>query len=188
MDVTVEIKGLQELEARLQEIDALAGQRLLTKVLRWVAAPLDSRARANAYSVSKNGSSGALSRSVAIVNRKPIGAQVARVSVTSKKDRTAIYLHNSFYGRKRKGIFYGWMVERGHRIGHGKTGYLRKEGRTSGGYSGSTGRVAGRPWFQPALSASTGQMTSDFVKYLTVAINRIEKRKSKTANPEGLVP
>lgn len=183
MDVTVEIKGLQELEARLDEIGALASQKLLRRVLRKVAKPLLDRATQNAQSVAR---SGALAASMRIVLRREKGAQVAAVAVTSKgRDRTALFVHNAYYQRKRKGIFYGWMLEKGHRVASGKTGTLL---RGNGKGVAPLGRVAGRPWFTPAVSASTGQMTSDFVKALSAAIARIEKRKSKTAASEGLVP
>jgi len=171
MDVEVKILGYAELEARLQELGGLGSRRIMTKILRWVAQPLEDRAKRNAYGISKRGSSGALSRSVQIVGRRPLGIQVARVSVTSKsKDKTALFLHNSFYERARKGIFYGWMVERGHRT-RGQKG----------------GHVAGSPWFQPAVAATQSRMESDFLKYLTVAVRRAEKRKSKTADPDALV-
>ena len=190
MDVEVRITGLAELEARLLELDALAGERMMRRILRWTAMPLEDRAKANAYSVSKHGSSGALSRSIGIVSRKPTGAQVARVSVTSRtKDRTANYLHNAFYSRQRKGIFYGWLVEKGHRVGTRKTGYLRKWGRSSGGHASNTGKVPGQPWFYPALASVQSRMATDFEKYLRQAVRRMEARaKSKDANPDALVP
>jgi hypothetical protein len=180
MDVTVEIKGLAELDARLQEIGALASQKLLRRVLRKVAKPLLDRATQNAQGVAK---SGALAASMKTVLRREKGAQVAAVAVTSKgRERTAVYVHNAYYQRKRKGIFYGWMLDRGHRVGSRKSAAIReRQGRPS------QGTVGPRPWFTPAVSASTGQMTSDFVKVLTAAITRIEKRKSKTANADGLV-
>lgn len=171
MEVEVKILGYAELEARLEELGALGARRIMTRILRWVAQPLEDRAKRNAYGISKHGSSGALSRSVQIVGRKPLGNQVARVAVTSKgKDKTALFLHNAFYERARKGIFYGWMVERGH--------------RTRGQRAG---QVAGRPWFQPAVASMTPRMESDFLKYLTVAVRRAEKRKSKTANVDAII-
>lgn len=168
MDVEVKITGLQEMEARLMEIDALGGPKVIRRVLRKVAKPMAERARANAAGVSDSGSSGALSRSIGIVNRKPAGQQVARVAVTSRaKDRVAVYLHNAFYGRLRKGIFYGWMVDQGHAT--------------------KTGKVGGRPWWTPAVNATQGQAVSQFLSELERAVRRIEARKSKTANPDGLV-
>lgn len=168
MDVTVEVKGLAALEARLQELDALAGSRLLTRVLRKVAQPMAQAARSNAASFSRRGSSGALARSVAVVTARPKGAEVARVSVTSKaKDRVALYLHNAFYGRRRRGIFYGWMVEKGHKAG--------------------SGYVAGNPWFWPAVQSTESAARDQFIGELSRAGDRIERRKSRTASPDTLV-
>lgn len=168
MDVTVQVKGIEELEARLLELGGLAGSRLMTRVLRKVAQPMAAAARLNATTFSRHGSSGALARSVAVVTRKPRGQETARVSVTSKaKDRVALYLHNAFYGRRRKGIFYGWMVEKGHKAGRGS--------------------VSGNPWFWPAVASAERPATSAFVTELRKAVDRIERRNSRRADPESLV-
>lgn len=169
MDVEVNIKGLAELEARLQELDALGGQKLLRRVLRKIAKPMAEQARTNALTVSRHGSSGALARSIGIVNRRPTSPQVAKVAVTSRaKDRTANYLHNAFYNRKRKGIFYGWLVDQGHAAG--------------------SGRAAPNPWWTPAVNATQGQAVSAFVEELRKAVARMEKRTGKTPAPDALVP
>ena len=203
MDVTVEVKGLAEFEARLVEIENLGGQKLLRRVFRRIAKPLLQRAQANASTVSASGSSGALARSLKIVTRREKPRQVARVAVTSKgKDRTAVYLHNAFYDRKRKGIFYGWMVDQGHRISSGgrlrrvsraltEKGLARYAKRLAGGRirgSEATGRVQARPWWTPAVQASEPAMVSGMVREMAAALQRIEKRKSKTASPDSVVP
>lgn len=189
MEVEVKIHGLQELEARLLELDALGGEKLLRRVLTKIAKPMKLAAQANAQSISKHGSSGALARSIAVVRRTPQGKAVARVAVTSvSKNKVALYLHNAFYQRKRKGIFYGWMLERGHRTGTSKTGYLRKTNRRSGGYAGAVSEVQRRPWWGPAVSSTEGRATTDFVSELTKAVARMERRKSKQASPDALVP
>jgi hypothetical protein len=106
-----------------------------------------------------------LASSVTIINRKPRGAQVARVAVTSKaSDRAALWRHNTAYNRQRKGIFYGWMVDRG------------------------TVRSRPRPWWTPAVNATEGRAVSEFVNELRKAIDRIERRKTKTPAPDSVVP
>ncbi len=187
MDVTVEIKGLQELEARLQEIGALAGQKLLRRVLRRVAKPMAARAKSNAQAVAR---SGALARSIAIQSRREKPGQAARVVVTSKaRDRTALYLHNSAYGRQRKGIFYGWMLDQGHRVGTRGTGSLRRlDRRSDGGRATGLQSVAPRPWWTPAVNASQGPAISAFIAELRQAIDRVERRRARTANPDAVVP
>lgn len=173
MDVTVEVKGLAVLEARLLELDALVGRKLMRRVLRRVAKPVTDRARANAVSI---GRSGALARSVATVTRRERGREVAHVAVTSRaNDRVAITMHNQTYNRRRKGIFYGWMVEKGHAV------------RTSA-RDGSGGKVQGRPWFWPAITAAQGQFGPSFVREMDSALARLKRRQSKSPSPDALVP
>jgi hypothetical protein len=227
MDVTVSIKGMAELEARLLEIDGLGSQKVLQRVLRKVAKPLMLRARGNASTV---GRSQALALSIGIMTRKTSqagtrartrakaagrGNVVARVSVGSiAKNRMAVSRYNQFYNKngmyRRKGIFYGWMLDQGHRVGTSKTGWLRKyniESRAmtakglaryarklAGGRlktrtrtTGGGDLVAARPWWTPAVNASEMQAINDFPKILDAALRKIEKRKSKTANPDSVV-
>ena len=168
MEVSVEIKGLAELDARLQELGALAGQKLIRRVLRKIAKPMYQQAVAGAQSVQK---SGALAVSVSIYNRRPKGQEVARIAVGSRaRQKVALHVHNAFYGRRRKGVFYGWMLEKGHRAGR------------------NGGRVAGRPWFEPAVRATESRAVSDFVGELAKAVRRMERRTGKSVNPDALVP
>ena len=187
MEVTVEIKGLKDLEARLLELDALGGQKLMNRVLRKVAKPLLDRSRNAAVAV---GRSGALAKSIRLSTRRRLGPRiVAAVAVRSSAgDKVAARMHNDYYNRKRKGVFYGWMLDQGHRIGTKSTGYLRKLTRRSGGHGGATGSVRPRMWWTPAVGASEAAMPNDFLKYLTAAVRRMEKRAGKTPNPDALVP
>lgn len=194
MDVQVKVLGLQELEARLSELDALGGQKLLRRVLRKIAKPLEQRARGNLAAHSR---SGALARSIRIVTKREKGQQVAAVAVTSRaRERTALYLHNAYYRRQRKGIFYGWMLDQGHRVGNVHTGSLSRASTVMGslrayqrGQSFGSGRVTARPWWTPAVSASESQAVSAFVGELVKAVNRMQRRATaKTANPDALVP
>jgi hypothetical protein len=197
------------MEARLQEIDALGAQKALRRVLRRVAKPLLERAKANASTVSQSGSSGALARSLIVQTRKERPQQVARVAVTSQaKNRVAVYLHNAFYQRSRKGVFYGWMVDQGHRAATGKgrlvrestaltkkgfDRYERRRARAEGERgrirgSRSWGTVKARPWWSPAVSASEPAMTTDMVKEMTRALKLIERRKAREASTEIVPP
>lgn len=185
MDVEVQVKGLEALEARLLELDALGGEKLIRRVLRKIAKPMYEAARNNAARI---GRSGALYKSVAIFNRKPKGKQVARVAVGSRAgNKIAVRMHNDFYGRKRKGVFYGWMVDQGHRIGTRKTGWLKKLTRPRGSGGASAGTVANRPWWTPAVNATDAKARDAFLSELQMAVRRLEKRKSKTADPNSLV-
>ena len=219
MDVTVTIKGLAELEARLSEIDALVSQRLMQRVLRKIAKPMAERARQNAWSVAR---SGALAMSVGIRNRKT-GAKggkyartnvVAAVSVGSiAKSPMAVARYNQIYNKqgmyRRKGIFHGWMLDRGHRIGTKSTGYLLKgsgsrattargldiyamraaAGKLKSRNRGTgVGTVTARPWWTPAINAEEPRATLTFFREIQAAIRRIEAGKSRTPRPDSVVP
>lgn len=188
MDVEVKVMGLDEAQARMLELGALAGEKLLTRVLRKIAKPMKLAAQQNAANISSSDSN-SLASSITVAKRRAKGKQVARVVVTSKaKTPGAIVVHNQFYKRQRKGIWYGWLVEEGHRIGTRTTGYLRKNANGRGAGGNSAGRVEGRRWWAPAVSANEGRAASDFVRELQAALARAEKRKAKTANTDALVP
>lgn len=163
------VEGLKEIEARLIELDALAGKRLLTRAARRSLIRLEQAATSNAESFAR---SGALAESVKIVNVKPRGTYVVEVQVgPKKKDKRAIALQNLYYNRKRKGIFYGHLVE-----------YDR-------GVRGSSGRrVPGRPWFTPAWNATKTYILPEFQRILAQGLRRLERRaQKKAAEAEGLV-
>lgn len=186
MDVTVEVKGLQQFEARLLELEALGGQKLLRRVLRRVAKPLLQRARANAQSI---GRSGALWRSMTIVTKREQGRQAALVATTSKgRERTALRMHNEHYSRHRKGVYYGWMVDQGHRVGTRRTGYLKKFTRPRGAGGHAAGTVRAHPWWTPAVTASEPAMVSAMTAELAAALKRIERRSAPTPSPDAVVP
>lgn len=185
MEVEVKVQGLAELEARLLELDALAGERLIKRVFRVALTPMFKSAQDNARSV---GRSGALFKSVAIYNKRVTGKQVARTVVGSRaKNSVAVRMHNDAYRRKRKGIFYGWMLDQGHRVGTRKTGWLRKLNRSSGAGGAGVGFVRGHRWWTPAVTSNEQRARSSVVGELRKAVARLEKRSGKTPNPDSLV-
>ena len=165
----IKVEGLRELEARLLELDAIAAKRLLTRATRRSLIKLERQATANAESFSR---SGALAESVKIVTVKPKGSETVAVQVgPKKKDRRGVALHNVYYGRKRRGIFYGHLIEFGHRV-RGPSGR----------------RVNKRPWFEPAWDATRSGIIPEFQRILRQGITRIEKRlRARAAETEGLV-
>lgn len=218
MEVSVKIKGLAQLEARLVEMDALAGQRVLVKVLRKIAKPMEQRARANASSIGK---SQALALSIGTFNRKTTGNKYTRSNVVAAvavgsiaKKPLAVARYNQYYNKKgmyrRKGIFYGWMLDQGHRIGTKSTGYLKKanagsRATTERGFARwdrkasmgalksmnrgtGSGNVPPVRWWTPAVNAEEPKATLTFFRELQAAVRRIEKRTGKTPNPETVVP
>ena len=186
LEVEVKLQGLEAAFARLEELGALGQQKQVLTVLRRSARPTLRAAQSAARGL--NGS-GALSKAMKVAKVKTLkGDEVARVVVApTAKDRTAVFVHNAFYGRKRKGIFYGHLVEWGHRIGTRATGWLQKAGR--GGKGGkAAGRVAGRPWFTPAARGTENQVAQVFLAEMKKAAARVEARKNqKLAKTEGLV-
>lgn len=185
METEVRVEGLAELEARLLELDGLAGPKIVQRVLRKVARPLFVRAQQNAVAI---GRSGALAKSIAFARRRTRGNEVAALAVTSKaRDRVALAMAMAEYRQKRSGIFYGWMVDQGHKIGTRKSGALFRPGHGTRGFRGTVGAVRPRPWWTPAVTASEGAMAGAMVSELSKAIARIEARKSRTANPDTVV-
>jgi hypothetical protein len=163
----IKVEGLSEINARLVELDAMAGQKLLQRAVRRSLIGLHRAAKTSADRFNR---SGALSQSIKIANVKPKGQEVAAVQLGPKlRDKRAVALHNVYYGRTRKGIFYGHFLEFGRET---KTG----------------GRVQSRPWFTPAWNASRSGIIPEFQKILSQGMTRLEKRANqKTPRPEGLI-
>lgn len=163
MDVTVDVAGLKAAEARLIEIAGLGAPTGVRRVLRRTAKPLEARARAAAQAVAVSGS---LAASIRIGTRRPRGNTIAVLSVGSRaRERTALFVHNAYYNRQRKGIFYGWMLDQG----------------------GRTNRKP-RPWWTPAVQASESEIPSLFLREIKAAIARIEKRTGLIPKPDTVVP
>lgn len=160
--IDIKVDGLQAIEARLLELDAIASQRLLRRAVRRSLVPLEKKATSN---VSQFSRSGALAESIKIANARPQGNEVVQIQVGPKyRDKRSLALHNVYYGRKRKGIFYGHIVE-----------------------SGSTYSKA-KPWFVPAWNATRAGLIPEFQKILETGLARLEKRKAQTTvNAEGLI-
>lgn len=188
--INMEVTGLKELEARLLELDTLAAKRLLTRATRRSLIKLERRATANAESLSR---SGALAESIRIVTVKPKGSETVAVQVGPKKrDRRGVALHNLYYKRKRKGIFYGHLIEFGHRVGTRSTGWLvslsRRRRASSAPRTSGSGTVNARPWFMPAWNATRTEIVPELKRILAQGLSRIEKRqRQRAAQTEGLV-
>lgn len=185
IQIDVKVEGLRALDARLAEVGALAGRKMLTRAVRRSLIPLEKRTTANAESIAR---SGALAQSVRIVTVKPRATETVSVQVGPKKrDRRALALRRIYYRRKDRGIFYGHLVEFGHRIGTRATGWLRKlRARTGGGTS--RGTVPARPWFRPAWDATRAGIVPEFQRLLAAGLARIERRRAlEAADRERLV-
>lgn len=187
MEVEVKMTGMRELYARLDELDALGQKKLIARIVRRVAKPTAVAAKANLFAYRR---SGALAAAVGVYARRTTGQEVVAVQVAArKKDRTALFVHNAFYERRRKGIFYGHLLEFGHRIGTRATGWLKKRG-SRGSAGGASGGVVGpRKWLQPAVSSTQAAMVRAFQDEMRRGLDAVARRKGqKTANTESLVP
>lgn len=146
MEITV--TGLREVEEKLIALGQKTGTKILRQSMLAAARPILDQAKSNVQSIS--GGSGALHKSLgmkfyigkqnfATDNGLPaLGTSGGRFTVQIaplKTDRTALALHNLFYGRRRRGIFYGHLVEFGHRNRGGK------------------GFTSAHPFLLPALNA-----------------------------------
>lgn len=157
----IKVTGLKEVERELLKLGSKDGTRVLRAAMLRAATPIERAAKANAAALPEG--SGALEQ--AIGKRFSVGKAKTFTGVTLpelggrftvevaplRKSRVAIALHNLFYGRRRKGIFYGHLLEWGHRIARG--GHLRKRDRSGGGKGTEAGFVQPRRIFGPALQA-----------------------------------
>lgn len=198
--MTVKVRGLKEVEQQLIALGSKPGTRILKRAVYLAGEPIEQRAKRNAAALP-NGSGAmevAIGRRVTVAgNGSPsftpdVGSRFAVEIYPRLKNRVAIALHNLFYGRKRKGIFYGHLLEWGHRIGTRKTGYLRKltagarrrfkDGRAAGGSTSAGGTVAPRKIFEPALKAGAGRAIVIFRREVMAGIERQLKRNARSAS------
>jgi HK97 gp10 family phage protein len=120
--VEVKVTGLKEIEAQLINLGSKNGTRIIRRALLIAAEPIIEQARHNApkksgalaLSIGRRFVAGARGDAVKILPE--MGSRFAVVIAPFKGNRVATALHNLVYGRKRKGIFYGHLIEWGHRV------------------------------------------------------------------------
>lgn len=187
---SAQLKGLSQVEDRLEMLGAIAGAKVMRTVLYAAAKPLYEQTIANIRSIP-NGS-GALAKSVRRVYLKPgtrssftaIPAGPSRfvIAIAPKaKDRVAIALANLYYKRKVKGVFWGHLLEWGHRIGNKSTGYLTRATTTRGlkrtRLHGGLGRVPGKRVFTRAAETRADDAIRIFEQQIGRAIDRALKKQ-----------
>jgi HK97 gp10 family phage protein len=135
--VTVTIRGLKELEARLREIGSVAGTKAMRSAMFTATKPILDRAKANAP-VRSGALRLALTRTFSIksISGGFLEAAGSRFSVLigpRTKNRTAISLYNLTYRlrKPRRGIFHGHFVEFGTSSGTRRTDFLKRALETS---------------------------------------------------------
>lgn len=185
----MKLDGLKEVEQALIRVGALAGQKIMRQALFHASKPILDAARQNVRGIE--GGSGALHEALGRTFQKPTSGvslsgggrflvQVgARIGV-----RRAIALHNLFYRRSRRGIFYGHLVEFGHRVGHRGTGRLARLNRA--GKFGKGGTAAGfvrpQPFLRPAMESKSLQATFIFTNQMKRRVERALKKLDAAAD------
>ena len=166
----IKVTGLKEVEATLQSLGSKAGTKILRQSMLAAARPILNQAKANAESIKEG--SGALHKSLGsrfyagarnVADDSQVLNMGGRFTVSIapiKRNRVAVALHNLFYGRKRRGIFYGHLLEFGHADRAGKS-------------------VPARPFLKPALDSRGSQAVSTLADQLRARIARHLKQTAK---------
>lgn len=129
-DITLRIKGLAELDAKLKQLSTLAQERALRRamfrpmerVLKTAQANAPRRSGALRLALTRMFTSAR--KGFAVNNARGLAARVA--IAPRLKDPRAIALYNLSYGRRKRirGIFYGHFLEFGTRKGTRATHFL----------------------------------------------------------------
>ena len=186
----IKLTGLKEVEARLVELGSKVGGKIARAAMLRAAKPIADQAKHNA-AMWVDGS-GAISHSIGRrffagkravvsesgeVNLATDGSRMSVQIAPMRKNKTAIALHNLYYKRRIKGIFYGHLLEFGHKLMRrtGETKSYFKRGRLlTKRLTAQVGTVAPKPFLAPALksraqeavSMLAGEMQKGIEKYL----------------------
>lgn len=189
---TIKVSGLKEVEKQLRLLGAKEGTRVLRAAMMRATKPIEDQAKANVAKIP-NGS-GALEKSISrrfVIGRQQsslflpdLGGRFAVVIAPIKSNRVAVALHNLFYKRKRRGIFYGHFIEFGHRIARGarlkRSAVAITRAVARGDFSGlSTGMAKPMPFLRPALDARAPQAIAALGNEIRAGIKRALKRRAK---------
>jgi HK97 gp10 family phage protein len=182
VSVSVELRGLQELDEKLLLLGKVGGQKAIRQALYFASKPILDRAKANIQAWP--GGSGALHAAMGRtfrVERAGEGGKFAVLIGPRPAVRLAVSLHNLAYERRRSAIFYGHFLEFGHQIvrrkatgavnRHGKAKYLRQ----------GLGKVMPQRFLGPALESGSLRAVFAFQQQLR---RRVERALRKM-NPEA---
>ncbi len=135
--MTVTVRGLKELEARLREIGSVAGTKAMRSAMFTATKPILDRAKANAP-VRSGALRLALTRTFSVKSisggfLEGAGSRFLVLIGPRAKNRTAVSLYNLTYRlrRPRRGIFHGHFVEFGTKRGTRRTDFLKRALETS---------------------------------------------------------
>lgn len=166
----VKLKGLRDIEDRLATLGSVGGEKVMRSVLYAATKPIEAAAKSNAQALigssdpKRPSGSGALAKSIRRVYLRlrglVSGGQRFTVSVAPKaKDRVAVSLANLVYKRKRpiKGVFWGHLVEWGHK-------------------SRGTASVPGRNIFRRAIDSTRATAVGIFEREIARRVERAVRR------------
>lgn len=148
MAIDIEVDGLDELEAKLLELD----KRVATRVVRG-ALRKSGQIVADSAKTKVPVDSGALKESIGTIARKGKGKRTFQSLFVAPRERnkSAVAIANTFREDPIKGIFYGHIVEKGY------------------------GRQRPQPFLRPALDENVNEVVETFSKALNEAIKRVTR-------------
>lgn len=137
--MTVTVRGLKELQARLRDMSSVAGTKAMRSAMFTATKPILDRAKANAptrsgalrFAISRTfgvkGTGGGL-----LFGDVP-GTRFSILVGPKVRNKTAIALYNLVYKprRPRRGIFHGHFLEFGTKSGTRRTDFLKRALETS---------------------------------------------------------
>jgi hypothetical protein len=168
----VSFSGFKEIDENLERLGEVAGEKVIRSSLFTAIKPIQDRVESGLAAIPTG--SGALKKAVRRVYLRPgsvVGGQRTSntrfvVAVAPKvKDQVAVALANLHYKRKRpiRGVFWGHLLEWGHRLARG-------------------GQVRGRRIFTKAFESGSLEAASIFRRVIEQrvksALKRAAKRKS----------
>ena len=156
MSDAVQLKGFQQLEENLLRLGTVAGSKVMRQALFAATKPILDQAKANIRRWPRG--SGALelalTRTYTTARGGGSGSRFVMSIAPRIRKSVAVSLHNIYYHRGRRGIFYGHLLEFGHRIGHKKTGRLGRLGVVSSKLHSGSGTVRPQRFLRPALDTA----------------------------------
>lgn len=185
MTADIKVRGLKELDAELAKLGKQDGLRILRRAMLVAADPVEKTAKQN---LAKHRRSGSLEQSVgkrfskgrkkfSLATLDVLGGVFTVEIGPLRRNRPATALHNLVYGRRRKGIFHGHLLEWDHRAASG--GHLRKKNRTGGGRGKTIGVVRGSHFMRNALQAHSSTLLSAMAREIERGIERLYRRRAK---------
>lgn len=186
---SVQFRGFKEVDQALADLGAVTGERIMRSSLMQAVVPIESRAK---QGLSMIGGSGALSKATrrvymksgsnALGGIKSSGTRFVVAVAPKVKDSTAIALANLKYKRKRaiRGIFWGHLIEWGHRIGNRATGRLtRSKGVRKTRLHAGLGRVNGLRIFTKAFEGGSLEAMAIFRRVIQQKVDAALKKARK---------